>query len=57
MKNPLHFVASLISPCPCEHLIYMGWESLVYDPTFYPITIQEWREIWYKNQDSLVWTS
>lgn len=53
MKNPLHFVTSLISLCPCEHLTHLGWESLVYDPVFYPTTIQDWRG---KNQDTKIKT-
>lgn len=57
MKNPLHFATFLISPCPCERLPHMGWESLVYGPMFYPTAIQEWGGMCYNNQDSSAWTS
>lgn len=55
MKNPLHFVTFLLSPCPCEQLFHTGWGPLVDQldsSVFHPSTTQERRGICYKNQDS-----
>lgn len=56
-KTHSHFTASLISLCPCETPDPHVLGILGIWPNVLSTTIQEWRGIWYKNQDCSVWTS